>query len=115
MKKNFNKVFWFSGGFAVGMTLISLGHAAIPKRVLPQTNSQTNQNTLPNMVSEMKAPKVTAPDLEQDYAKLSNLEARYAESWEQQQRLRAATSNVAQSDYRSPNPAPVKTKKKVRQ
>jgi hypothetical protein len=109
--KKWNQVFWFSGGFAVGLTLISMGHAALPKRVMPQTAGQTQ----PTIVSEMKASKVTAPDLEQDYAKLSNLEARYAESWDQQQRLRAATSNVARADYSAPRRAVPAKKKKIRQ
>jgi len=93
-------MFWFSGGFAVGLTLISLGHAALPQRA-----------TQPNVVTELKAPKVTAPDLEQDYSKLTHLEGRFAESWDQQQRLRAATSNVARADYAPIRPAKRAVKK----
>lgn len=103
-----HKAFWFTGGFALGLTLISVGHASLPK-----ANPGSNPNS--NVVSEMKAPKVTAPDLEEDYSKLSNLEQRYAESWDQQQRLRSATVGAAKTDIRASNVAPVKTKKKVRQ
>jgi hypothetical protein len=106
MKKSFNQVFWFTGGFALGLTLISLGHAALPNRVTPQPATG---------VSEMKAPKVTAPDLEQDYSKLTNLEGRYAESWDQQERLRSATSGVARADLPPVRVAPRAAKKKARQ
>jgi|GEM_PF-3600369 len=95
-----NQIFWFSGGFALGLTLISMGHAAVPQRV-----------TQPQVVTELKANRVTAPDLEQDYSKLTHLEGRFAESWDQQQRLRSATTNVARADYAPIRPAKRAVKK----
>ena len=92
MKKNFSEAMWFIGGFAIGLTLISLGHAAIAP-------SQNNSNqTDSNIVSELKTGRVSAPDLDQDYSRLNSVEAKYAESWDQQQRLRTATSKVARGD-----------------
>lgn len=85
MKKNFNQWFWFTGGFAVGFTLIAMGHAALPKNT--RTASQ---------LSELRTTKVGTPEMEQDYNKLTNLESRYAESLDQQKKLKAAVvrSNV---------------------
>jgi hypothetical protein len=71
----------FMGGFALGLLCISLVQAALPKRVTPQTSE---------VVTELKAAKVTAPDLEQDFDRLERAEGQYAESWDQQQRIRAA-------------------------
>ena len=72
----------FIGGFGLGLLCISLGQAALPKRVTPKTSEA---------VTELHADKVTAPDLEQDFDRLEHAEARYAETWEQQQKIRAAT------------------------
>ena len=82
--KKLYKVFWFIGGFAIGFTLVSLSHASIPN---------------PSLVTEIKSKPVIAPDLESDYSKLSQMEARYSESWQQQQKSKAATARVAGSDY----------------
>lgn len=71
----------FMGGFALGLLCISLVQAALPKRVTPQTSE---------VVTELKAAKVTAPDLEQDFDRLQRAEGQYAEDWNQQQRIRAA-------------------------
>jgi hypothetical protein len=76
------KSIWFIGGFALGLLGISLVQAALPKRVTPQTT---------DAVTELKAAKVTAPDLEQDFERLERAEGQFAENWEQQQKLRAAT------------------------
>ena len=81
MNKNYAKWFWFIGGFTLGFTLIAIGHAAIPKKVVP--------------LSELKAPKVGIPEMEQDYAKLTSLESRYAESADQQKKLKVATARNA--------------------
>jgi hypothetical protein len=97
MNKFFNQAIWFAGGFAIGLTLISLGHAA-----LAPNPSATNNG----IVTEMKTGRVSAPDLDQDYSRLNGAEAKYAESWDQQQRLRTATSQVAQGG------APSSAKKK---
>ena len=86
--QGFRKVFWFIAGLAMGITLISLGHAAIPSRATPQ-------------VTEIKSKPVLAPDLEQDYARLSQAESKYAESWNQQQKIKSATQRVAKNDYKS--------------
>jgi hypothetical protein len=75
------KSFWFISGFAFGLVGITLVQAAMPKRVTPVA------------VTEIKSPKVTAPDLEADFDRLQKAEARYAESWDQQQRIRAASQN----------------------
>ena len=86
------------GGLIMGLTLMSFGHAALPKRATPVTTSARQQNT--SLVSEMKGGKVNAPELDRDFSNLSNVEAKYAESWDQQQRLRNATARVA----RTPSP-----------
>ena len=94
--KTRNKVFWFMGGFGIGLTLISLGHAALPKRATPETAEQPAQSS--SVLSEINSQKVAAPDLERDYAGLSQNEAKFAESWDQQQRLKSATARVAMMD-----------------
>ena len=83
-KEKFLKYFWFMGGFALGYTLISLGHAAIPKRATPA-------------VSEIKGAKVNSPEFDKDFAALNQMEGKYAESWDQQQRLRSATNRSARA------------------
>ena len=92
-----SKILWFVGGFALGLTLISVSRAAIPKRATPS-------------VSEIQANKLGNPDFEQDYQKLTSLEGRYAESWDQQQRLRKATQRVASGATTAQAAAPVKKK-----
>lgn len=77
----------FIGGFALGLLCISLVQAALPKRVTPETQSVQPAQ----VVTELKAEKVTAPDLEQDFDRLQRAEGQYAEDWEQQQRIRTAT------------------------
>jgi hypothetical protein len=96
-KESFLKYFWFMSGLAAGITLISLSHAAIPKRTIPS----------PATVTEIKGAKVNAPDLDQDFAALNHVEGKYAESWDQQQRLRTATNRSARAQI-----AP--TKKKIK-
>ena len=81
MNKKYAKWFWFIGGFSLGFTLIAIGHAAIPKKAVP--------------LSELHTPKVGIPEMEQDYDKLSSLESRYAESLDQQKRLKVATARNA--------------------
>ena len=83
-KESLHKYFWFIGGFAIGYTLISLGHAALPKRTTPA-------------VSEIKGAKVNSPEFDQDFAALNQMEGKYAESWDQQQRLRSATNRSARA------------------
>ena len=90
--ENLSKYFWFSSGFAIGLTLISLGHAALPKRATPQTPAPQKSGTL---VSEMRGGKVNSPELDQDFDRLATVEGKYAENWDQQQRLRSATARVA--------------------
>ena len=91
--ENFTKYFWFTGGFAIGIMLISLGHAALPKK-----------GSAP--LSEMKAKPVANPEMDQDFARLNSMESHYAESIDQQNRLKTATSKVARLSY------PVVKKKK---
>ena len=73
-KDNGMKIFWFLGGFAIGFTLISLGHASVSKQSAP--------------VSEIRGGKVAVPQVDQDLAHLNSLESRYSESDEQQQRIK---------------------------
>jgi hypothetical protein len=81
MNKKYTQWFWFIGGFALGFTLISIGHAALPKKVVSLT--------------ELKTSKVGTPELEQDFSRLASLESRYAESSDQQKRLKTATAKNA--------------------
>lgn len=92
-----NKALWFGGGFAIGFTLISLGHAAIPARATPQTH-----RALPagSMVSEIKSSKVNSPEFDQDFSSLNHLEGNFAENWDQQQRIRSTVSNAGRVQYR---------------
>ena len=90
--ENLSKYFWFTSGFAIGLTLISLGHAALPKRVTPQAASPQKNGSL---VSEMRGGKVNSPELDQDFDHVATVEGKYAENWDQQQRLRSATARVA--------------------
>ena len=85
MIKKYTQWFWFIGGFAVGLTLISLGHAAINKG---------------QSLSEMRTTKVATPELESDFSKLESLESRFAENAEQQKKLKAAVSS---GKYRARN------------
>ena len=90
------KYFWFSGGLLLGITLISLGHAALPKRVMPPQTAQTPARGFgTSPVSEMKGGRVNSPNLESDFVNLNSVEQKYAENWDQQQRLKAATTRVA--------------------
>ena len=95
-----SKVLWFIGGFSVGMTLLSLGHAALPNRVTPETaDSQKQQPSSGSALSEIKSDKkVAGPDLEDDYARLTNEEAQYAESWSQQEKIRNATTRATRAN-----------------
>ncbi len=77
MKNKYTQWFWFIGGFALGFTLISIGHAALPKKVVTLT--------------ELKASKIGTPELEKDFSKLTSLESRYAESADQQKKIKTAT------------------------
>jgi hypothetical protein len=107
MSKSFSKIASFVGGFALGLSLIAVGHAAVPQRITSESNTPANPSQ--SMVTEIRAKQqVQAPDLEQDYAKLSNVEARYAENWYQQQKLRSATSRVAGSSYAKAKPKKLK-------
>jgi hypothetical protein len=89
--ERFHKLFWFIGGFALGYTLISLGHAAIPNTTRPAT-----RNTL---ASEITGSKVTSPTFDDDFASLNQVEGKYAENWDQQQRLRQATGRTTRALY----------------
>ncbi len=97
---SFSKVLWFIGGFALGLTLLSVGHAALPNRVAAsQAPMNAQANTPANVpVSEINSQKVSAPDLDQEYSRLSSVEGQYAESWDQQQKLKSATNQVALSE-----------------
>ena len=99
--KKFDQLFWFMGGFGIGITILTLGHAALPKRVTPATQATPSQNASQNgsMLSEIKGGKVAAPELEQGYDQLAGQESRYAESAAQQERLKAATARVARGEY----------------
>jgi hypothetical protein len=79
-KTDFYKYIWFIGGFAVGYTIISLGHAAIPERA--------------QSVSEIRGSKVNSPELDEGFAALNHMESKYAENWNQQQRLRSAVART---------------------
>jgi hypothetical protein len=103
--KDYKYYSWFAGGFIMGISLISLGHAALPTRATPKTNAQKTQAA--PLVTEIQNGKVLSPELDQDFNKLNSLEAKYAESLDQQSRLKNATSRVARS-----NAMPVKKKKR---
>jgi len=94
-----NKLICFAGGVLLGLTLISVSRAAIPKRATPG-------------VSEIQANKAATPNFEQDYQHLTSVESKYAESWDQQQRLRKATQRVATRSYAAPVAKPAVKKKK---
>ena len=76
-KNNGMKYFWFAGGFAVGLTMISLGHATVSK---PGAS-----------VSEIRGGKVASPQFDQEFSNLNSLEKQYAESYDQQQKIRSTT------------------------
>ena len=98
-----NKLFWFFGGFGIGLTLLSMGQAALLRKGQPQAPKNTASPPPPsgNLLMEMHpSAKVTAPDLEQDYKRLTALEGKYAESADQQNRLKTATSKVAKKRNR---------------
>ena len=78
---------------------MSVSHAAVPQRVTPA-------------VSEIQANKAATPDFERDYDHLTSVEGRYAESWDQQQKLRKATQRVAVRSYAPTTPASSSAKKK---
>ncbi len=87
MKKNKTQWFWFIGGFALGFSLIAIGHASVPKKATQATSPTRTASNL----SELKAQKLASPSMDQDYAKLTSLESRYAESADQQKKLKTAT------------------------
>ncbi len=68
-------------GALVGVSL-GVSNAALPKKATPA-------------IAEIKADKANLPDFEKDYVKLNSLEGRYAETWDQQQKLKSATGRVA--------------------
>ncbi len=106
-EKNGKQLVWFFSGFVVGLTLLSIGHASLPKKSL-----QINQPAKPQTtVSEIQGGKVGSPDLESEFSNLNALEGKYAESYEQQQRLKSLTARVA----RSVAPAQNLKKKKAKQ
>lgn len=80
MLKKQPQLLWFMGSFALSFALMSMGHASLSKKAVS-----------PNQVTELKTAKAVTPELESDFSKLSSLESRYAESAQQQQKLRAAT------------------------
>lgn len=55
--------------------------ASLPPTAVPPTSE---------VVTELKAEKVTGPSLDADFEKLERAEARFAEPLEQQQRLRSS-------------------------
>lgn len=81
MNKDFTKWFWFIGGFALGFSLIAIGHASIPKKAV--------------RVTELKASKAGSPEMDQDFSSLVNLESKYAESSNQQKKLKASVLRQA--------------------
>ena len=81
MRKIFDQWFWFIGGFALGFSLIAIGHASIPKKAAS--------------VTELKASKAVVIDMDQEYSNLTHLESKFAESSIQQKKLKAATSRNA--------------------
>jgi hypothetical protein len=86
------KSIWFSAGFSMGLIMMSLVQASLPNRATPPTaGSKLDAN--PEVVTELHAAKVTGPNLDADFARLEQAEARYAEPLEQQQRLRAAVGS----------------------
>lgn len=94
--KKFTQWFWFMGGFAVGFTLIAIGHAALPKKAVTQAGNRPQAS-----LSELRTAKVGAPEMDQDYQRLTSLEARYAESADQQKRLKTATTRNARRSVRN--------------
>jgi hypothetical protein len=84
--KNWTHYAWFLGGFLIGLTLISLGHAA-------KTNGKRPLPTGP--LNEIRSQKLSAPEMDAEFGRLKVLESRYAESPEQQKRLQASTARAA--------------------
>lgn len=78
------KVFLLAGTFLVGTPLM----ASIPQ---PQKVSPS--------ISEIKSEKLVAPEYENSFEQLNHNERQYAESWEQQQKLRGAVLRVSNEGY----------------
>ncbi len=89
MNKKYTQWFWFIGGFTLGFTLIAIGHASTPKASVSTPARKSSA------LSELRAPKTGTPEMEQDFARLTSLESRYAESSEQQKKLKTATARNA--------------------
>jgi hypothetical protein len=91
MEKPFSSIhwIWFLSGFGVGLMMISLSQAAIPKRITPRSLPAQSGS---NLVREMKAPQVKAPDLEGEFSSLSQIEKKFVESPRQQELLRRAAA-----------------------
>jgi hypothetical protein len=87
-KRNWSHYAWFLGGFLIGLTLISLGHASKNggKRPLPT-----------GPLNEIRSKKLSVPEMDAEFGRLKALESRYAESPEQQKRLQASTVRAARS------------------
>ena len=77
---------WFSGGFGIGLTLISISQAALPSRTTPLTAGQGVQQK--TILREIKGGKISSPEFDSDLAELNRLEAKYVESSEQMERLK---------------------------
>jgi len=95
MNKKYAQWFWFIGGFALGFTLISIGHAALPKKAVATPVAKAAPARGQQTVSELRASKAGTPELEDDFNKLSKVESKYAESSDQQKKLKMATSKSA--------------------
>ena len=74
------KYLWFLCGFLMGYTVITLGHADLPNRA--------------PVIREIKGVKIKNPEFEQDFAALNQVEKNYAENWNQQKRLAAASRSL---------------------
>jgi hypothetical protein len=88
-EQNKIRLLWFLGGFGTGLTVVTLSHAALPTRATP------------TLLREIKGGKISSPEFESDLAELNQLEQKYVESHEQQERLKGRSSRVAAPSTRT--------------
>jgi hypothetical protein len=86
-KRKWSHAAWFIGGFLIGLTLISLGHAA---KTPPQGRSAPT-----GPLNEIRSRKLSVPEMDAEFTRLKALESRYAESPQQQRRLQSSTLRKA--------------------
>ncbi|MBU6154787.1 MAG: hypothetical protein KGP28_10835 [Bdellovibrionales bacterium] len=85
---NMNKIplLWFLTGFGAGMTLISIGQAALPSKSAPRTSEPSGQGK--TLLREIKGGKISSPEFEAELSELNRMEKMYVESPDQMERLK---------------------------